>query len=254
VYWLPGNGEPFLGLVEKLTGSPLRADAWVDVLQVPLDKMVGAGVALGGCHSAALPLPCTAASTGLAEWLGAAPLPRSLSLAQLQARGWLSGWGLLLALLVLPPPLAAGATSPNTPTPTRSWRRNALSTKPLWLWGPPSSQARSQTWCVAAWVVGQQGCSVRLCGATLLPHLEAWSALLACSRPTYTAPHHLHVAAAAPRPCHNTPCPTLPQGMRVRLVHGDELISDSADAGGLAGACQKFKEWVGATYFQQQQQ
>ncbi|KXZ48820.1 hypothetical protein GPECTOR_25g405 [Gonium pectorale] len=37
-------------------------------------------------------------------------------------------------------------------------------------------------------------------------------------------------------------------GMRVRLVHGDELISDSAEDGGLAGACDKFKAWVDKTY------
>lgn len=32
-YWQPGNSEPFLGLVEKLTGSPLSADAWVASLK-----------------------------------------------------------------------------------------------------------------------------------------------------------------------------------------------------------------------------
>ena len=28
-YWRPGNGAPFLELVERLTGKPLSADAWV---------------------------------------------------------------------------------------------------------------------------------------------------------------------------------------------------------------------------------
>ncbi|KAG2489329.1 hypothetical protein HYH03_012161 [Edaphochlamys debaryana] len=36
-------------------------------------------------------------------------------------------------------------------------------------------------------------------------------------------------------------------GMRVRLVHGDELISDSAE-GGLAAACDKFKAWVDSAF------
>jgi hypothetical protein len=31
--------------------------------------------------------------------------------------------------------------------------------------------------------------------------------------------------------------------MRVRLVHGDELVADSAE-GGLAAACKKYKEWI----------
>ncbi|KAL6764974.1 oligoendopeptidase [Haematococcus lacustris] len=37
-------------------------------------------------------------------------------------------------------------------------------------------------------------------------------------------------------------------GMRVLLVHGDEVIADSADAG-LAAAVAKFKAWVRATFF-----
>jgi len=37
-------------------------------------------------------------------------------------------------------------------------------------------------------------------------------------------------------------------GMRVQLVHGDEVISDSAEAGGLAEACRQFKSWVQKTY------
>jgi len=32
-YWLPGNSEPFLQLVERLTGSPLTGDAWVAMLK-----------------------------------------------------------------------------------------------------------------------------------------------------------------------------------------------------------------------------
>eukprot|EP00879_Flechtneria_rotunda_P031515 GHRR01034434.1.p1 GENE.GHRR01034434.1~~GHRR01034434.1.p1 ORF type:complete len:600 (+),score=162.71 GHRR01034434.1:561-2360(+) len=38
-------------------------------------------------------------------------------------------------------------------------------------------------------------------------------------------------------------------GMRVRLVHGDELISDSETDGGFQGACAKFKAWVRQQYF-----
>lgn len=38
VYWRPGNTEPFLGLVERLTGAPLSADAWVAQLQRPLEQ------------------------------------------------------------------------------------------------------------------------------------------------------------------------------------------------------------------------
>ncbi len=37
--------------------------------------------------------------------------------------------------------------------------------------------------------------------------------------------------------------------MRVRLVDGDELISDSDGDGGFQGACAKFKDWVRAKYF-----
>ena len=32
-YWKPGNSEPFLSLVENLTGSPLTGDAWVNELK-----------------------------------------------------------------------------------------------------------------------------------------------------------------------------------------------------------------------------
>ena len=38
--------------------------------------------------------------------------------------------------------------------------------------------------------------------------------------------------------------------MRVQLVHGDEVIADSEQAGGLAAACATFKAWVRAHYFQ----
>ena len=40
VYWNPGNGEPFLGLVEKLTGKPLSADAWVADLNEDLEERI----------------------------------------------------------------------------------------------------------------------------------------------------------------------------------------------------------------------
>lgn len=39
-YWLPGNGEPFLGLVQRLTGAPLSADAWVAELEAGLEGKV----------------------------------------------------------------------------------------------------------------------------------------------------------------------------------------------------------------------
>lgn len=37
VYWKPGNGAPFLELVEQLTGATLTADAWVAALQADLE-------------------------------------------------------------------------------------------------------------------------------------------------------------------------------------------------------------------------
>lgn len=37
-------------------------------------------------------------------------------------------------------------------------------------------------------------------------------------------------------------------GMRVRLVDGDEVISDSDEDGGFQGACAKFQAWVRARY------
>eukprot|EP00958_Prasinococcus_capsulatus_P007680 scaffold706_cov418-Prasinococcus_capsulatus_cf.AAC.48 len=40
VYWSPGNGESFLSLVEKLTGSPLTADAWVAKLNTPVPALL----------------------------------------------------------------------------------------------------------------------------------------------------------------------------------------------------------------------
>jgi hypothetical protein len=40
VYWKPGNSEAFLDLVEKLTGSPLSSDAWVEELQTPVEEAV----------------------------------------------------------------------------------------------------------------------------------------------------------------------------------------------------------------------
>ena len=41
---------------------------------------------------------------------------------------------------------------------------------------------------------------------------------------------------------------TVDLGMRVRLVHGDEVISDSEADGGLVAACSTFKEWVHKKY------
>lgn len=38
--------------------------------------------------------------------------------------------------------------------------------------------------------------------------------------------------------------------MRVRLVHGPQVIADSAVDGGLGGACAKFAAWVRETYFE----
>lgn len=39
-YWRPGNGAPFLGLVEALTGAPLSADAWTARLETPLEDLL----------------------------------------------------------------------------------------------------------------------------------------------------------------------------------------------------------------------
>ena len=40
--WAPGNSQPFLGLVETLTGKPLDGAAWVAELAVPTDTLVAA--------------------------------------------------------------------------------------------------------------------------------------------------------------------------------------------------------------------
>ena len=40
VYWHPGNSESFLSLVQKLTGTPLSSDAWVEELQEDLEGCV----------------------------------------------------------------------------------------------------------------------------------------------------------------------------------------------------------------------
>ncbi|GLC57208.1 hypothetical protein PLESTB_001198900 [Pleodorina starrii] len=58
-----------------------------------------------------------------------------------------------------------------------------------------------------------------------------------------------YVAAAASGPA-VSPGQPFDLGMRVRLVHGDELIADSREDGGLAGACDKFKAWVDKTYYE----
>ena len=39
-YWRPGNSEPFLGLVEALTGSALSGDAWVAALKQDVDSLL----------------------------------------------------------------------------------------------------------------------------------------------------------------------------------------------------------------------
>lgn len=39
-YWQPGNSEPFLSLVENLTGSPLTGDAWVKELNESVDDVL----------------------------------------------------------------------------------------------------------------------------------------------------------------------------------------------------------------------
>ena len=41
-YWKPGNSEMFLDVVEKLTGKPLSADAWVQELNQPVKEKVRA--------------------------------------------------------------------------------------------------------------------------------------------------------------------------------------------------------------------
>jgi len=39
-YWRPGNSEPFLGLVEALTGKPLSGDAWVAMLKQDVESLL----------------------------------------------------------------------------------------------------------------------------------------------------------------------------------------------------------------------
>jgi len=39
-YWRPGNSEPFLGLVEKLTGAPLEGAAWIAALERDVDALL----------------------------------------------------------------------------------------------------------------------------------------------------------------------------------------------------------------------
>ena len=39
-YWKPGNGEQFMELVHRLTGSPLAGDAWVEALQTSTDALL----------------------------------------------------------------------------------------------------------------------------------------------------------------------------------------------------------------------
>lgn len=38
--WAPGNSQPFLGLVEKLTGKPLDGSAWVAALATSIEERV----------------------------------------------------------------------------------------------------------------------------------------------------------------------------------------------------------------------
>jgi len=39
-FWEPGNTQPYLDLVAKVTGRPLSADAWVSVLEEPLESKI----------------------------------------------------------------------------------------------------------------------------------------------------------------------------------------------------------------------
>lgn len=39
-YWKPGNSEPFLSLVEDLTGAPLTGQAWVEELKQSVDEVL----------------------------------------------------------------------------------------------------------------------------------------------------------------------------------------------------------------------
>jgi hypothetical protein len=39
-YWKCGNSEMFLDLVEKLTGKPLVADAWVEDINIDVKELI----------------------------------------------------------------------------------------------------------------------------------------------------------------------------------------------------------------------
>jgi hypothetical protein len=39
-YWKAGNTVPFLDMVQKLTGEPLTAEAWVEDLETPLETVI----------------------------------------------------------------------------------------------------------------------------------------------------------------------------------------------------------------------
>lgn len=49
--------------------------------------------------------------------------------------------------------------------------------------------------------------------------------------------------------CRYKPGSEVDLGMRVRLVNGDDVISDSETDGGFQAACAKFKAWVRQQYF-----
>ena len=40
VYWQPGNSEPFLSLVQKLTGEQLSSTAWVETLERHVEDVI----------------------------------------------------------------------------------------------------------------------------------------------------------------------------------------------------------------------
>ncbi len=51
-------------------------------------------------------------------------------------------------------------------------------------------------------------------------------------------------AAGAPAPAPAAPPPQEPDlGMRILLVHGDEVVADSSE-GGLAHACNTYRDWI----------
>mmetsp|Transcript_12073 Transcript_12073/g.36241 ORF Transcript_12073/g.36241 Transcript_12073/m.36241 type:complete len:88 (-) Transcript_12073:500-763(-) len=37
-------------------------------------------------------------------------------------------------------------------------------------------------------------------------------------------------------------------GMKILLVHGDEVVADSSQEGGLSGACATYKNWLSNTF------